>query len=454
MTMPLQRRFGGVLFNGVPPRSRTLLVDSGSDGQASEARFRFDDAFEGTTAIDWSDVGGPPQSDEQNAVGWAVATLLAQFGLPNRIEVAAGLDGLAAVPLRQVMRMLYDIRCFCDERPLSGRLVLKPTGASAPRATPASTDPKKVIVVLSGGFDSTLACLLLKEAGFNVHAIHFRVNRHTEASEEEAARAVAGELGIPLRVMRISFPDQERIGRFYSRSFGEYPFYNSIPHGRDFLLAVLAAVVARRLGCGRVAFGHEKESRKKVLHYGDRPIFRHDVESQYGTERTQEFIDAALGSGVTLFSPVAGLSIYRIRRTMLTRFPDLVRHVRFCFWGHRCERCLKCASTYTMQRHLETEIIPFELNPFSDPNDEDMSLFADPDRPSEALGYGVQMHYAMLSIIDQGLADPDDIWLHRFRNQGYARVRARLDTLEKICLDIAVPPEVPVEVNQIIHSVL
>jgi hypothetical protein len=254
--------------------------------------------------------------------------------------------------------------------------------------------------------------------------------------------------------MRIEFPDQERIGRFYSRSFGEFPFYNSVPHGRDFLLALVAAVVARRLDCSWLAFGHEKESRKKVLQYEGRPIYRHDVESEYGTQLTQAVIDGTLGAGVRLFSPLAGLSVYRIRQILLSRFPDLSAKVRSCFWGHRCEKCLKCLSTYTMQRHLGREVIPFDLNLFADPDDEDMTLFASPDRPSEVLGYGPQMHFAMVKLLDEGRARPEDFWLHRFREAGLARVRERWSTVEGICLDVLAPAEVPRRVQEIVESLL
>lgn len=152
---------------------------------------------------------------------------------------------------------------------------------------------------------------------------------------------------------------------------------------------MIAAIMARRLDCGAIVFGHEKESRRKVVTSEGRTIYRHDVESGYGTDLVRSFIRQTVAPNLEIFSPVAGLSLYLIRATMLRRYPELCKHVQFCFWGRRCEKCLKCLSTYTMQRHLGVAPIPFELNPFADLDDQDMALLAKPDRPSETLGYPI-----------------------------------------------------------------
>jgi tRNA-specific 2-thiouridylase len=73
----------------------------------------------------------------------------------------------------------------------------------------------RVIVGLSGGVDSAVAALLLKEQGFDVHGL-FMSNWDeddddaycTSASDYQDARAVARELGIPLH--RVSFAAEYR----------------------------------------------------------------------------------------------------------------------------------------------------------------------------------------------------------------------------------------------------
>src|SRR5215469_18511685 len=74
---------------------------------------------------------------------------------------------------------------------------------------PPSSSSERVIVGLSGGVDSAVAALLLKEAGWQVHGL-FMSNWDedddgycTAAQDFQDARAVAAELDIPLH--RVSF---------------------------------------------------------------------------------------------------------------------------------------------------------------------------------------------------------------------------------------------------------
>jgi tRNA-specific 2-thiouridylase len=78
----------------------------------------------------------------------------------------------------------------------------------------SSPSPTRVIVGLSGGVDSAVAALLLKERGWDVHGL-FMSNWDEEddsyctaAQDYQDARAVADELGIPLH--RVSFAAEYR----------------------------------------------------------------------------------------------------------------------------------------------------------------------------------------------------------------------------------------------------
>lgn len=444
----LRRRFGGVLYNGAPPRAARLLVEPIAGRSETGIRFAIDRRFEGEVRVDWTGLPSAPTGPERRALDWSLAALVAQHALPVEVHSDPTM-GAPAAATRDLLKMLYDIRQFCDE--------------TEPRAVPAlqysDTAPagsegsrSRVLLMLSGGFDSTVTALILRDAGYDVHALHVTVNRHVERAEERAAIDIARVLEIPLHKIDLRFPDQERVGRYYSRSFGQYPFYNSIPHGRDFPLAVIGAITARHLGCGTVAFGHEKESRTKVIQTAYGPVHRHDAESSFGRSLVQRYLDESMGPGLDLSSPVAGLSIYRVRRMLLEQRPDLARLVQSCFWSRGCGRCLKCTSTYTMQRHLGVTIVAFDANPFSDPDDLDMALFARPDRPTETLGYGPQMHYAMCRIVDEGVVGPDDYWLREFVAHGYADVKRRWRHIEDICLNVEATPEVPDRIAQAVQK--
>ena len=71
----------------------------------------------------------------------------------------------------------------------------------------------RVIVALSGGVDSAVAALLLKEQGFEVHALHMSNWEDddgycTAAQDFQDARAVARELSVPLH--RVNFAAEYR----------------------------------------------------------------------------------------------------------------------------------------------------------------------------------------------------------------------------------------------------
>lgn len=73
----------------------------------------------------------------------------------------------------------------------------------------SGTDRQKVVLGLSGGVDSSVAALRLREQGYEVHALYLDIG----LGGAEAARETAEELGLPFYVRDISQQLEEQVCR-------------------------------------------------------------------------------------------------------------------------------------------------------------------------------------------------------------------------------------------------
>ncbi len=122
---------------------------------------------------------------------------------------------------------------------------------------------QRVIVGMSGGVDSSVAALLLREQGFDVHGL-FMDNWEddeedtycTAAQDFQDARQVAKELGIPLHKVNFTAEYRDRVFRYFLDEYaaGRTPNPDVLCNSEIKFKAFLNH--ALRLGAERIATGH------------------------------------------------------------------------------------------------------------------------------------------------------------------------------------------------------
>lgn len=111
----------------------------------------------------------------------------------------------------------------------------------------------KIAVLMSGGVDSTVSALLLKEAGHRI--LGLTMVGWDEQAAQKAAAAARG-LGIEHRVVDLRGVFQEKVVDYFCRSYelGETP--NPCVECNRWVKFGALLEAARQMGCDRVATGH------------------------------------------------------------------------------------------------------------------------------------------------------------------------------------------------------
>ena len=114
----------------------------------------------------------------------------------------------------------------------------------------------KVAVGISGGVDSAVAALLLKEQGYEVIGVTMTLGRADEAKSLAEAKAAAERLGIPLKVFDFSSEWKREILQYVSETYlgGRTP--NPCVRCNETVKFGLLPRAAFELGCERFATGH------------------------------------------------------------------------------------------------------------------------------------------------------------------------------------------------------
>lgn len=120
----------------------------------------------------------------------------------------------------------------------------------------------RIVVGMSGGVDSSVAAVLLKREGFDVHGL-FMVNWEEDeeaycsaAEDYQDARRVCAELGMPLHKVNFASEYRERVFQYFLDEYAAGRTPNpDVLCNREIKFGVFKDY-ARRLGATRVATGH------------------------------------------------------------------------------------------------------------------------------------------------------------------------------------------------------
>lgn len=124
----------------------------------------------------------------------------------------------------------------------------------------------KIAIGISGGVDSAVAALLLKEQGHEVVGVTMTLGRADEVKSLAEAKAAAERLGIPLKVFDFSAEWQRDILRYVAETYlgGQTP--NPCVRCNEMVKFGLLPRAAFELGCERFATGHYA---RVLIEHGD-----------------------------------------------------------------------------------------------------------------------------------------------------------------------------------------
>lgn len=347
------------------------------------------------------------------AIGLGVAAYLAQLSLAREVVLGFPVTDSAIGNMAPLIAMLYDVRRWKDGLPLGEYPDWTGTSAGAPAPSTTAPVPSRALLLFSGGKDSTLGAILLKQNGYEVVPVHITANAGVERRELRAMQGLSKLLGLDPLIVEFRHDDFLEFSTRYATSWNQYPLCNTVPFGRDLLLALIAAPVAMRTSCAHISMAHDHECRNAYVTHNGKRFPRNDVESVEGALALEAFLKAEIWANVGLLPPVAGLTELRILYEMIVNHPQAFALTSSCFWGTDCGRCAKCLRYYLAQRLFDSEIRSYARNPLAEGSCPELDEMMSGDF-RRAL-FGEQVLLCLSALHARGDTRADESHLKRFR---------------------------------------
>lgn len=217
----------------------------------------------------------------------------------------------------------------------------------------------KALVVCSGGLDSVTAAAWAKDAGYDVTLVHFMYGCRAQQHEVNAVKAVADELGVPIKFLPMLVYGEEAsplLRKDCDIAGGEQGAefaFEWVP-ARNLVMLALATAYAEQFGFDYIVLGNNLEEA------GAYP----DNEPEF-YRRFNDLLPFAVGDGkrVEVLQPVGNLMKHEIVK--LGHKVGAPLHLTWSCYKHGKKHCGKCGPCYMRKTAFEIngldEVLEYEV---------------------------------------------------------------------------------------------
>ncbi len=369
-------------------------------------------------------------TEELSVVTAATAAIAGQAVLCPHMSIDSPLSGDALQTTSSITQLLYDSHAYAQNKLFVNVSI---DASIQTTSAPARAHSKTCLLLWSGGKDSLSSLLVLRANGYEVTGIHMPANFPVKDHEKAASQKLADRYGLKLIAVPLEWDSMRTMIRDYSTSYDAFPFKNTVPHGRDFLLSAIAAIIARRMGIRYVCAGFEKELWHETFTRDGREVVRFDMHSKKASTLLNHLLETTLQVG--FFSPVAAFSEFALVKYLTEHEPAAWQTITSCFWGNWCGKCIKCLKYAIVQHAIGQPLIPFQSEPIAQDNPAFIQMIHSLD--SRQTHYWEMKAYCIAEIYKRGELNnmPEVLSL----------LKGKIDPL------IAMQPELLRTVNEVVH---